>query len=164
MKREYIENLAENKKTKISGFVEKVRDTRYMVFVVIKDITGKTCMTIGFRHIANFQDKISKNFLMVLKEFDVIDDYILFIEYDKKGNEQYLILGGYPEEIFKGNKKYELKNQKATHIKFYNRFKPQWGFKCDKIYSGKEKIEKEEVAFHHNLGFIYGPYDYQENI
>ena len=162
-------DINENKEIKLNNFpIMFMKDPKNDEFFnqrnSIKDITGKTCMTIGFRHIANFQDKISKNFLMVLKKFDVIDDYILFIEYDKKGNEQHLILGGYPEEIFKGNKKYELKNQKATHIKFYNRFKPQWGFKCEKIYSGKEKIEKEEVAFHHNLGVIYGPYDYQENI
>ena len=71
-------------------------------------------MTNGFRHIANFQDKISKNFLTTLKEFDVMDDYILFIEYDKEGNEEYLILGGYPEEIFKEKKKYELKKSKSN--------------------------------------------------
>ena len=46
MKREYIENLKENSQTKISGFVEKVRDTRYMVFVVLKDITGKIQVSI----------------------------------------------------------------------------------------------------------------------
>ncbi|MBQ7579560.1 MAG: aspartate--tRNA(Asn) ligase [Clostridia bacterium] len=46
MKRELIENLAENKSTKISGFIEKVRDTRYMVFVVLKDITGKIQVSI----------------------------------------------------------------------------------------------------------------------
>ena len=102
---------------------------------------------------------------MTLKEFDVIDDYILlFIEYYKDGNEEYLILGGYPEEIFKEKKKYELKNQKTTHIKFYNRFKPKQGFKCDKVYSRGEKIEKEEVAFHHNLCVICGRYDYRDNI
>ena len=162
-------DINENKEIKLNNFpIMFMKDPKNDEFFnqrkSIKDITGKTCMTIGFRHIANFHDKISKNFLMVLKEFDAIDDYILFIEYDKKGNEEYLILGGYPDEIFKGNKKYELKNQKATHIKFYNRFKPQWGFKCDKIYSGEEKIEKEEVAFHHNLGVIYGPYDYRDNI
>ena len=162
-------DINENKEIKLNNFpIMFMKDPKNDDFFnqrkSIKDITGKTCMTIGFRHIANFQDKISKNFLTTLKEFDVIDDYILFIEYDKEGNEEYLILGGYPEEIFKEKKKYELKNQKATHIKFYNRFKPQWGFKCDKVYSGKEKIEKEEVAFHHNLGVIYGPYDYRDNI
>ena len=57
-----------------------------------------------------------------------------------------------------------LENQRAAHIKLYNRFKPQWGFKCDKIYSGKEKINKEEVAFHHNLGVIFGPKDYQNHM
>ena len=162
-------DINDNKEIKLNNFpIMFMKDPKNDEFFnqrnSIKDITGKTCMTIGFRHIPNFQDKISKNFLMILKELDVIDDYILFIDYDKKGNEKYLILGGYPEEIFKGNKKYEIKNQRVTNIKFYNRFKPQWGFKCDKIYSGNEKVEKEEVAFHHNLGVIYGPYEYQNNI
>ena len=46
MKRTQIANLKNKEKTKISGFVDKVRDTRYMVFVVIKDITGKIQVSI----------------------------------------------------------------------------------------------------------------------
>ena len=128
------------------------------------DITGKTCATIGFRYITNYNDKVSKNFLLVLKNLDIIDDYIIFIEYDKRGNEKYLILGGYPDDIFKSKKKYKLENQKTIHIKLYNRFKPQWGFQCDKILSGEQKIGKLEIALHHNLGVIYGTSDYQEHI
>lgn len=45
-KRIHISELQENKKTKISGFVEKLRDTRYMVFIVIKDITSKIQVSI----------------------------------------------------------------------------------------------------------------------
>ena len=158
-----------NKEIKIKKFpIMFMKDPKNDEFFIkrnsIKDITGKTCATIGFRYIGNFHDKISKNFLLVLKDLDIIDDYILFLEYDKNGNEDYLILGGYPEELFKNKKMYMLENQRTAHIKLYNRFKPQWGFKCDKIYSGKEKINKDEVAFHHNLGVIFGPKDYQNHI
>ena len=130
----------------------------------IEEITGKTCITIGIRYIGNYQDNISKNFLFVLKEKDIIDDYILFFEYDESGNEKYCILGGYPEEIYKKKKKYSLGNQKTTTIKMYNRFKPQWGFQCDKVFSGEKKINKENVAFHYNLGVIYGRKDYKDHI
>ncbi len=41
-----IIELEENKITNISGLVEKVRDTKYMVFVVIKDITGHIQVSI----------------------------------------------------------------------------------------------------------------------
>ncbi len=44
--RTHIINLKENEKTIISGFVEKLRDTRYMVFVVLKDISGKIQVSI----------------------------------------------------------------------------------------------------------------------
>lgn len=46
MERVQIKNLKENTQTKIAGFVEKVRDTRYMVFVIIRDITGKIQVSI----------------------------------------------------------------------------------------------------------------------
>ena len=65
----------------------------------LSDITGKTCATIGFRFISNYQDLISKNFLLVLKDKNIIDDYTVFIEYDKNGNEKNIIFGGYVEEI-----------------------------------------------------------------
>ena len=41
-----ISDLEDNKITNISGLVEKVRDTKYMVFVVIKDITGHIQVSI----------------------------------------------------------------------------------------------------------------------
>ena len=60
MKREYVEELKENKTAKISGFVEKVRDTRYMVFVVIKDITGKIQVSIDKEKQAGLVDDALK--------------------------------------------------------------------------------------------------------
>lgn len=53
MTRTMIVNLEENKISKISGFVEKVRDTRYMVFIILKDITGKIQISIDKEKDAN---------------------------------------------------------------------------------------------------------------
>ena len=41
-----IKFLEENVNTNISGLVEKVRDTKYMVFIVVKDITGHIQVSI----------------------------------------------------------------------------------------------------------------------
>jgi len=46
MNRVYIKDLEENKDTKIAGFVEKLRDTKYMVFIILKDITGTIQISI----------------------------------------------------------------------------------------------------------------------
>ena len=35
-----INELKENTETTISGLVEKVRNTKYMVFVIVQDTTG----------------------------------------------------------------------------------------------------------------------------
>ena len=128
----------------------------------INDITNKTCATIGLRFIKNYNDNTSKNFISVLHDLDIINDYILFIEYDKTGKETFLLLGEYPEMIFKN--KYSYKGSNIVNIKIYNRFKPQWGFQCDKIFSGNIKIEKNDIALHHNLGVIYAPEEYLEII
>ena len=73
-----------------------------------------------------------------------------------------VLIGEYPEILFKN--KYIFRNGFSVNIKIYNRFKPQWGFQCDKILSGNIKIEKNNVAIHHNLGVIYAPDEYKEII
>lgn len=40
MKRTLLKNLKENEETRISGFIERIRDTKYMLFVIVKDRTG----------------------------------------------------------------------------------------------------------------------------
>ncbi len=46
MKRILINELEENKESYISGWAEKIRDTKYMVFVVLKDRTGSIQVSI----------------------------------------------------------------------------------------------------------------------
>jgi len=44
--RTFINELEVNKPTKISGFIDRIRDTRYMVFVILRDITGHIQVSI----------------------------------------------------------------------------------------------------------------------
>ena len=138
-------------------------DERFNLMHSTDDITENTCATIGFKYLDNYNDKTSKDFTKTLKEKEIIDDYTVFIEYDKDGNEDYLIIGGYPEEVFKN--KYSVKYQHTAYIKFYYQFINQWGLNFDNIYSGAEsKIYQIDAGFHYNLGVIYGVKEYQSLI
>lgn len=46
MNRTYINELVPEQESKIMGWVEKVRDSKYMIFLVVRDITGKIQVTI----------------------------------------------------------------------------------------------------------------------
>ena len=125
----------------------------------INDITGKSCVTIGLRFIKNYYETNAKNFISVLNELDIIDDSILFFEYDEKGNEQFLLIGEYPYNVFKDKYKY---TEGSANIKIYNRFKAGWGLEFNKIYSGDIKLENNDASFRHNLGVIYAPSEYKD--
>ena len=134
-------------------------DKRFNDLYPNANITNKTCATIGFSILANYNDKTSKNFIVTLKEKEIIDDYTIFIEYDKNGDEQYLIIGGYPEDIFIN--KYDVKNQHTTYIQFYYTYINQWGLNFDRVLSGEDQvIYQTEAGIHHNLGVIYGVKEY----
>lgn len=47
MGRIYIKDLKENELVKIGGFLTKIRDTKYMVFLMLKDITGEIQVSIS---------------------------------------------------------------------------------------------------------------------
>lgn len=126
------------------------------------NITGKTCFTIGLKFMENNGNKNAKNFISVLNNENIIDSNLLFIEYDENGKEKNLILGEYPECL--DSKKYSIKNEFRTNIKIYNRFKAQWGLEFNKIISGDFSLDKKDVAFHHNLGVIYGTNEYRKFI
>ena len=46
MKRILISNLEENTEARISGWIDKIRDTKYMIFVILKDRTGMIQVSI----------------------------------------------------------------------------------------------------------------------
>ena len=153
----------ELKKYPIMFMKDPKNDIRFNYLHSIDDITNKTCATIGLKYMYDNNEKNAKNFINILKEKEIIDDYSIFIEYDKNHNEEYLIIGGYPEEIY--NKKYNIKNQHTTYIKFYYEYINQWGLYFDKISSGEDrKIYQVDAALHYNLGVIYGVQEYQSYI
>ena len=55
-----INELIENKTTTISGLVEKVRNTKYMVFVVLKDITGHIQVSIEKKEKEELASKVAE--------------------------------------------------------------------------------------------------------
>lgn len=46
MKRQLITNITHNTPVKIAGWVETFRDTKYMIFIVLKDISGKIQISV----------------------------------------------------------------------------------------------------------------------
>ena len=46
MERTYIANLKPDQEQKMQGFIDKIRETKSMIFIVLKDTTGKIQVTI----------------------------------------------------------------------------------------------------------------------
>ena len=46
MKRTLIKNLKENEESKISGWAKKIRNTKYMYFIILSDRTGSIQVSI----------------------------------------------------------------------------------------------------------------------
>ena len=87
MNRTLINNLEENKESKISGWAKKIRDTKYMIFVVLEDRSGSIQVSI---------DK-EKNKEIVEKINGVLPDSVLeftgtmvLSEYVKQGGKEFL--------------------------------------------------------------------------
>lgn len=60
MERTYIKDIELNKKVKISGFVENLRDKKSMQFIVIKDVTGKLQITVEKESLPEVAEKFSQ--------------------------------------------------------------------------------------------------------
>ena len=87
MKRTLINSLEEEKESKISGFAKKIRDTKYMIFVVLEDRSGSIQVSI---------DK-EKNSDLVKKMEGILPDSIIefegkmvLSEYVKQGGKEFL--------------------------------------------------------------------------
>ena len=87
MKRTLINELKENEETKISGFATKIRDTKYMIFVVLRDRTGFIQVSI---------DKATNDALVKELEGVIAGSVIEFTgkmvlsEYVKQGGKEFL--------------------------------------------------------------------------
>lgn len=86
MKRVYINNLEENTETKISGMIEKVRDTKYMVFIVIKDRTGHIQVSIDKKE----ESLTSEALKLTTGSFASFEGKMVKSEYVKDGGKEFI--------------------------------------------------------------------------
>lgn len=89
--RTYINELKENETTKIAGFLTKIRDTKYMVFLMLKDITGEIQVSISKEEQANLVEDALK---CTVGSVVSIKGKMVLSEYVKNGGKEFI-----PEEI-----------------------------------------------------------------
>ena len=85
--RTYIKELNENETTKIAGFVTKVRDTKYMTFVMLKDITGEIQVSFSKEECASLIEDVSKCTVGLVIS---IDGKMVKSEYVKNGGCEFI--------------------------------------------------------------------------
>ena len=91
MERKLINNLIEEETTKISGWAEKIRDTKYMVFVVLKDRSGSIQVSIDKENNKNIVEKLEGVLANSVLSFT---GKMVKSEYVKQGGKEFL-----PDEV-----------------------------------------------------------------
>jgi len=79
MERTYIVNAADGETVKIQGFVENLRDSKSMAFLVIKDITGRMQVTVekeSAPQLADVLTKITPDSVVSITGKVVANDYV----------------------------------------------------------------------------------------
>ena len=87
MKRTLLKNLKENEETKISGFIERIRDTKYMLFVIVKDRTGFIQVSLDKNTNADLIKKLENVIAGSVIEFT---GKMVLSEYVKQGGREFL--------------------------------------------------------------------------
>lgn len=85
--RTYINELKENEKTKIAGFITKIRDTKYMVFLILKDVTGEIQVSFSKEEQQNLIDEALK---CTVGSVVTIEGKMVLSEYVKNGGKEFI--------------------------------------------------------------------------
>ena len=91
MNRTLINNLKENEKTKISGWAKKIRNTKYMYFIILQDRTGTIQVSIEKETNKELCDKLEGVLSDSIIEFE---GTMVLSEYVKQGGKEFI-----PESI-----------------------------------------------------------------
>ena len=91
MNRTLINNLKENEKTKISGWAKKIRNTKYMYFIILQDRTGSIQVSIEKETNKELCDKLEGVLSDSIIEFE---GTMVLSEYVKQGGKEFI-----PESI-----------------------------------------------------------------
>lgn len=87
MKRTLINELKENEVAKISGFATKIRDTKYMIFIVLRDRTGYIQVSIDKATSENLVNELDGVIAGSVIEFE---GKMVLSEYVKQGGKEFL--------------------------------------------------------------------------
>ncbi len=85
--RTYIEELKENEKTKIAGFITKIRDTKYMVFLILKDVTGEIQVSFSKEEQSGLIEDALK---CTVGSVVTIEGKMVLSEYVKNGGKEFI--------------------------------------------------------------------------
>lgn len=88
MKRTLLKDLKENEESKISGFIERIRDTKYMLFVIVKDRTG--FIQVSLDKNTNNTDLINKLENVIAGSVIEFTGKMVLSEYVKQGGREFL--------------------------------------------------------------------------
>ena len=87
MKRILINELVENEESKISGFASKIRDTKYMIFVILKDRTGSIQVSLD----KGTQEELCKELDGVIAGSVIeFEGKMVLSEYVKQGGKEFI--------------------------------------------------------------------------
>ena len=87
MKRTLINDLKENEEAKISGFATKIRDTKYMIFVILRDRTGSIQVSIDKANNDDICNQLNGIIAGSVLEFE---GKMVLSEYVKQGGKEFL--------------------------------------------------------------------------
>ena len=82
-----LKDLKENEKTIISGLVEKVRDTKYMVFIILRDREDHIQVSIEKKENEQLANEVSK---ITIGSFVTFKGKMVLSEYVKDGGKEFL--------------------------------------------------------------------------
>ena len=137
-------------------------DSKFLSIHKNLEITNNSCLTIGLGYLNNKRHIIKENMLTLLKENKIIDYNLFFIYYDKIEKEKSLIIGNYPEKIFKG--RYKIRKPTKSKIILFNKNKLLWGLEISIFTFNTAILNNVRIAFKQNLGLIIGTDEYYEYI
>ena len=87
MNRTLINELEEGKETKISGWAKKVRDTKYMIFIVLEDRSGSIQVSVDKGTMQDLVEKLEGVLPDSVLEFE---GKMVLSEYVKQGGKEFL--------------------------------------------------------------------------
>ena len=85
--RTLIKDLKENEQVKIAGFVTKVRDTKYMVFLMLKDVTGEIQVSFSKEDNKELIEEVLKT---TVGSVVSMEGKMVLSEYVKNGGKEFL--------------------------------------------------------------------------